>query len=167
LTSFKSIAIKVVAPAPENFTVSAVKNTAELDWDPTVCTNAVGYRIYRKLGSSGFDPDSCETGVPASTGFELLHTIEDIAQTSFVDDDNGKGLIIGLQYCYRVIAFFEDDAESYSSEEICIQLKKELPVITNVSVITTSLTEGIIDLAWSKPTEFDTSVYPGPYRYVI
>lgn len=167
LTSFKSIEIKVVAPAPENFTVIPVKNTAELDWDPTVCTNAVGYRIYRKLGSSGFDPDSCETGVPASTGFELLHTIEDIAQTSFVDDDNGKGLIIGLQYCYRVIAFFEDDAESYSSEEICIQLKKELPVITNVSVITTSLTEGVIDLAWSKPTEFDTSVYPGPYRYVI
>jgi hypothetical protein len=41
------------------------------------------------------------------------------------------------------------------------------PVITNVSVETTSATAGTMFLAWSKPDDFDTLIYTGPFRYDI
>jgi hypothetical protein len=66
-----------------------------------------------------------------------------------------------------VVALFSDGAESYASNETCVELQKVLPVITNVSVETTASSAGQIYIAWSKPTAIDTVQYPGPYRYVI
>ena len=46
-------------------------------------------------------------------------------------------------------------------------LKRDLPVITNVDVVTTSTTTGSIYVAWSKPTQLDFTQTPGPFRYVL
>jgi len=66
-----------------------------------------------------------------------------------------------------VVATYPDGAESYASNESCAQLKKDVPVITNVSIQKTGTTDGKVYLAWSKPTELDTLQSPGPYKYLI
>ena len=167
LVSYKTISITVVSPAPENLTAEAVGSTIRLNWNRAICAKAVGYRIYRKIGYYGFIPDNCETGVPAYTGYSLIHENTSISDTSYTDDDNGLGLIHGNDYCYMVTAYFQDGAESYASLEACATLKRDIPVITNVSNDSTDLTVGQVFVAWSKPTELDTIQIPGPYQYIL
>jgi len=167
LVDFESMNITVVAPAPENLTATPSGNTIMLKWDRSICPNAVGYRIYRRNGYYGFIPGHCETGVPAYTGYSLIAANDTITDTTFTDDNNGAGLLRGLDYCYMVIAYFADDAESYASLEVCTELSKDVPVITNVSVKNTDAVNGSLWVGWSKPTEFDTVQIPGPYKYLI
>ncbi|MEZ5067068.1 MAG: hypothetical protein R2847_00555 [Bacteroidia bacterium] len=110
-------------------------NSIQLNWNQTTCFNATGYKIYRRIGFYGYTPSQCETGVPAYTGYTLLTTIQGISNNSFKDDNNGTGLIPGNDYCYMVIAYFDDGAESYASNETCAILIQNLPVMTNVSVV--------------------------------
>jgi len=167
LVSYKTISITVVSPAPENLTTEAIGSTIRLKWDRAQCDKAIGYRIYRHIGFSGFVPAVCQTGVPASTGYVMIHENEGIEDTAYIDDDNGAGLIHGNQYCYLVISFFIDGAESYASLEVCATLKRDIPVITNVSNDSTDLQAGRGFIAWSKPTELDSNQIPGPFQYVL
>jgi gliding motility-associated-like protein len=167
LVSYKSVSIKIVCPAPENLTAEGVGSTIRLKWDKVVCEEAEGYKIYRRIGSTGFLPELCITGVPESSGYRLIHENESVNDTAYSDDDNGLGLIHGNQYCYLVTAFFQDGAESYASNEACANLKRDIPVITNVSNDSTDLQAGRGFIAWSKPTELDTIQIPGPYQYVL
>jgi gliding motility-associated-like protein len=167
LVSYKTVSITVVCPAPEGLTAQAVGSTIHLKWDQIACPKARGYNIYRKIGPSAFEPGVCETGVPPETGYVLVHQNEDITDTTFIDDDNGLGLVHGNQYCYRITAYFTDGAESYASEEACATLKRDIPVITNVSNDSTDLNPGRVFVAWSKPTELDTIQIPGPYQYIV
>jgi gliding motility-associated-like protein len=167
LVSYKTVSITVVCPAPENLSATAVGSTIRLKWDKIDCEKATGYMIYRRIGSGGFIPDFCETGVPFSSGFRMIFQNEDISDTNFTDDDNGLGLIHGNQYCYIITAYFLDGAESYASLEACANLKRDIPVITNVSNDSTDLQAGRGFIAWSKPTELDTVQIPGPYQYVL
>jgi gliding motility-associated-like protein len=66
-----------------------------------------------------------------------------------------------------VIAYFPDNAESYASNEACASLKKDAPTITNVSIMETDATVGKIHIQWTKPVEFDSLQYPGPYYYTV
>ena len=68
----------------------------------------VGYYIYRRDGASGFIPGYCQTGVPAYTGYRLIAENEGLSNVAFIDDNNGNGLIQGINYCYMVTAFFQD-----------------------------------------------------------
>ncbi len=166
LTSIKTVRITVVAPAPQNLQATPFENTISLSWNPTPCNNALGYKIYRRINSPGFIPDHCETGVPAYTGYRQIGTI-DINTTTFLDNNNGSGLLRGTMYCYLVIAYFSDMAESYASNEACTFLKKDVAIITNVSVQETGTSLGKVEVKWMKPTEFDSIQYPGPYYYII
>lgn len=167
LADFQTTTILVIGPKPENLTTDVQTNYINLTWDKTRCSQVVAYKIYRKLGPSGWSPGTCETGVPASTGFQLIATTPSINDTTFSDNNNGIGLVPGEDYCYRVVACYPDGAESIASDEACDQLKKDVPIITNASVNTTSQTNGSIYVAWSKPTEHDTMQFPAPYRYLI
>lgn len=167
LVSYQNVFITVVSPAPENLVAEAVGSTIRLNWDRIGCDKAKGYRIYRRIGASGFIPGVCETGVPPYTGYSLIHQNDDINNSAFVDDDNGNGLVHGNQYCYLVTAWFLDGAESYASEEACATLKRDIPVITNVSNDSADLSAGRVFVAWSKPTELDTIQIPGPYQYLL
>ena len=167
LTSLKTVRITVVSPAPQNLQAVPFQNTISLSWDPTPCSgNAVGYKIYRRINSSGFVPAHCQTGVPDYTGYKQIGTT-DIHTRTFTDNNNGSGLLRGTRYCYLVIAYFIDGAESYASNEACAFLKKDVPIITNVSILETDNSMGIIEVKWVKPTEFDSVQYPGPYYYTI
>jgi len=167
LVDFHSLSVKVIAPAPKNLNATVLSNAIALNWNKTPCSQAVKYKIYRKQGFSGWSPAYCETGVPAYTGFQLVGETANINDTNYIDNNNGLGLISGVTYCYRIIAIYPDGSESKASGEVCEQLIKDVPIITNVSVNNTSPTNGSMYVAWSKPTEFDLVLYPGPYRYLI
>ncbi len=167
LTSYKTVNIQVVAPAPENIQTNPLGNSILLSWDKSICEKASGYWIYRKKSYYGYFHGYCETGVPEYTGYSRIAQINDINTTQFKDDDNGAGLIHGIVYCYIVTAFFGDGAESYASLESCATLKKDVPIITNVSVTSTGTSDGTIYVAWSKPTELDLTQTPGPFQYQV
>lgn len=167
LVNFKSVAIKVIAPAPENLQVEALGNGVNLSWEKSFCDHNMGYRIYRRSGPSGWEHGYCETGVPLYTGFRLISELQGANTLSYRDDNGGLGLTHGIDYCYRVTAFFYDNAESYASNEDCAYLKRDVPIITNVSNDSLDLIQGIVNLVWSKPIELDTIQYPGPYNYLL
>ena len=167
LVDIKSMKILVIGPRPQNLATKPLGNTINLTWDPYSCSNAAGFYIYRKSDSTGFSPAYCQTGVPAYLGYVKIGVLNDINVTSFLDDNKGSGLNRGIKYCYLVTAFFPDGAESYASNEACAELKKDVPVITNVSINTTDPETGSLYLAWSKPSQLDTIQAPGPYKYVV
>ncbi|NVO03732.1 MAG: gliding motility-associated C-terminal domain-containing protein, partial [Bacteroidetes bacterium] len=167
LVDFESVNITVVGPSPKNLVANSAGNNIHLVWNKSACTNAIGYKIYRKSSYYGFFPDHCETGVPAYTGYSYLATINDILDTNFTDNNNGQGLIHGIDYCYMVYAIYPDGAESYASLEACAHLTKDVPIITNVSIENTSNNTGKVYTAWSKPSVLDTNVVLGPFKYKI
>lgn len=167
LVNFKTVFITVVAPAPENLQAEPLGTGINLSWGKSSCSNAVGYHVYRRSGQSGWEPGYCETGVPAYTGFRLIKEIDDINTLTFRDDNNGEGLVNGIDYCYRVTAVFFDEAQSYASNEACAHLKRDVPIITHVSNDSLDLNSGNVLVVWSKPIELDTIQNPGPYKYLL
>ncbi len=167
LVFIKTLQITVISPAPENLTANPIGNSIILKWNKSVCNNSIGYKIYRHNGASGWTHDYCETGVPSYTGFQLIGSTNSYNDTTFLDNNDGSGLLYGNDYCYVVISNYSDLAESYASNEVCASLKKDVPIITNVSVNITNQANGQIFLAWIKPTEHDTIQFPGPYQYRV
>lgn len=167
LFDVKTWNIKVVGPATRNVAAIPIGNAVKVMWSPNICQNIAGYKIYRRNGFYGYVHGYCETGVPAYTGYKLISTLKLPNDTSYLDDNNGTGLVHGIDYCYIVVAYYPDGAESYASDEVCVSLRKDVAIITNVSIEITSPSAGRIYLAWSKPTEIDTIQSPGPYTYLI
>ena len=167
LVDLVSVRITVVAPAPQNLTATPSGNAMTLTWSPSLCTDAIGYGLYRRTGFYGFTPAPCETGVPAYTGYVRIATLQGLNNTSFIDNNGGPGLAAGTDYCYLVIAEFADGGASYASQEACAVLKKEVPVITNASILTTDINIGQVYVAWSKPTDLDTVQFPAPHSYSV
>lgn len=168
LVTYESVLIRVIAPPVTGLSVDPNGNTMMLHWNPHGCSNVVHYNIYHRVGSfPGVIPCPCETGVPGYTGYSLVGTTNGVNDTTFVDNNNGAGLAIGISHCYMVTAVFADGSESCASLQICNQLKKDLPVITHVSVVTTDAVAGTDTIIWSKATEIDTNIYPRPYQYKV
>jgi len=168
LTAFSLVNVTVVAPAPQNPTATAIGNNILVTWNQSPCTQAIGYNIYRRNGFySGNIQCPCNTGVPSSTGFSLIATVYGLDTITFLDSNNGIGLSHGIDYCYIITAIFADGSESCASSQACAELKKDSPILTNVSVITTDATNGAMYVAWSAPTQLDTHQYHGPYVYKI
>lgn len=165
LVDLHTLEISVVGPAPKNPLANPLGNSIKVSWDVSNCSEAVGYKIYRKSGYYGFFPDSCEVGVPAYTAYSLVGTVSGLNTLTYLDDNNGNGLVPGIEYCYMITAYYPDGAESYASLEVCTELKKDVPVMTNVSINNTDVTNGSIYVAWSMPTELDSTQNPPPYRY--
>jgi len=167
LVDISSMLIEVVGPAPINLRAIPLGTSITLNWDNYACQNASGYYIYRKTDSTGFHHGYCQTGVPSYLGYSLIDKLNDITLTSYTDNNQGIGLTQGIKYCYMVVAIYPDKAQSYASNEACTHLKKDVAVITNVSVTTTDASEGKIYVGWSKPTEIDSIQARGPYEYII
>ena len=165
LVDLKSMNITVVAPAPTNFKAIPSGNNILLTWSPDICKNIIGYRIYRKEGCNDLARSACETGVPDSSAYQLIADV-DSSKTQYLDNDNGDGLVLGKTYSYLIVAYFSDGAESYASDFKCAELKKNVPVITNVSVLTTDAVNGSMYIAWSKPNMDSLPAY-GPYKYYV
>ena len=170
LSDLEHFFIRVMGPAPENLSLNNTIKGIELDWDkPSVCNNVRGYNIYRKIDTSYWDTTVCENGIPAQAGFKRIAKIIGQDSSKFFDNDNGKGLTPGITYCYRITAIYLSEGnfeliEGYASTEVCGTQKKELPVITHVSILETNASNGIVYLDWSKPTQIDTTIFTGPYE---
>tara|TARA_R110002096_G_scaffold386418_2_gene580423 strand:- start:141475 stop:144147 length:2673 start_codon:yes stop_codon:yes gene_type:complete len=156
--------ITVVAPSPKNPIAVATGQTINLNWDPSICTEAIGYRIYRKEDSFGFFPSDCETGVPDYTGYEFLAEVQGLNSLSYSDDFELKK---GVRYCYMVYAFFEDESESYASVEFCASLPLTDPLMTNVDILSTDQNNGNISIHWVHPPQIDSTMFPPPYSFKL
>lgn len=163
LQDYASMFVTVVAPGPENPTATPDAAQMLLAWDAGPCTNATGYRLYRRVGHSPWEHGYCETGVPAYAGYQYIGSTTGLNSTSFTD----QGLNFGIQYCYRVVATFPDGAESYASVEFCNMLQRDLPVMTHVSVGITDQATGVDTVRWSNAYDLDTLQYPGPYQFKL
>ncbi len=184
LATLRSVRITVVGPPPEDLQTEATSEEVTLTWDlPYVCEDAadelfLGFTVWRRINSNNFPPDTCQTGL-AGRGYtqvspagEYLRTVE--AGRYIFRDPNVER---GRTYCYRVLAVFGRrtsiggfvyrEIESLPSEEICVQLGRDLPLLLQVDVAQTNPTGGVIDVCWTKPqpADLDTLLNPGPYVY--
>lgn len=163
LVKLFTTSITIVCPAPENLTATPFENAIALSWQPTPCDSFIkGYKIYRKVNPYGYIPDHCETGVPAYTGYKQIATTNSLT-TTYIDENVKQA----NEYCYMVTAYFEDQGESYASNEACTILKNTLPLLTKNSIVSTDSQSGEIDIEWLAPKELDTIQYPGPYSYKL
>ena len=181
LSTLKTVLIKVVGPPPEDVQAEAMPEEIKVTWEkPYFCEEAAneyfrGFSVWRRIGSNQFLPDTCRPGL-SGLGYTkltvgLVNDMED-GRYVFFDSDVERG----RTYCYRILANFAqlsaannpfNKVESLPSEETCVQLNQEIPLITKVNVKTTDATTGSIEVEWTKPsaTDLDTLLNGGPYRY--
>ena len=168
LVDIKTWRIKVVGPPPVWSDIEQLPGrTVELNWDPYACANsAEEMQIWRRINSDPYVPDSCETGI--RPGYELVGTTN-MSTFSSTDLNGGEGLAPGNTYCYRLVAAYPAPrlGESIVSEEICITIDVDVPIITNVSVEETATEDGEIFVKWTPPYDIDKTLYPGPYTYEL
>lgn len=184
LATLKTIRIKVIGPPPEDVQTIASSQTIEVSWElPYVCEDAAnesfrGFSVWRRLNSDQTPLDTCETGL-AGRGYTRISadTLRAVsAGRYFYLDENVER---GKTYCYRVLAhfarrtsngmFFYNQVESLPSDEACVQLGRDVPLLTKVDVVTTDPATGAIDVCWAKPdpTDLDTILNAGPYTYEL
>lgn len=182
LADLKTVQIKVVGPPPEDVQADAEFGYAEITWQkPYTCETTVndyfyGFSVWRREGSNPFPPDTCRPGLAGRgyTQIVFFTKAEKDGRYYFKDTTVQRG----RTYCYRILGKFArvssggypyNLVESLPSEEVCVQLPRDLPLITNVSVLETDAANGEIEVRWSKPIagDLDTTINHGPYRYQV
>lgn len=182
LATLKTVRIKVVGPPPEDVQAVAGSGEVLVTWEsPYSCEvteddSFQGFSIWRRESSNQFPLDTCAPGLDGR-GYERLAfnlmEINDINRYTYLDGNVERG----RTYCYRVLGEFAqispngnylyNRVQSLASNEICVQLSRDVPLLTNVTVNETDNTAGEIEVRWSKPRaeDLDTIMNPGPYRY--
>lgn len=182
LADLHTVSIKVVGPSPEDVQADASLGNIEISWEkPYVCEGAannyfLGFSVWRREGSNPFVIDTCDPGLAGKGYTELIAVTKAVkdGRYFYVDSDVERG----RTYCYRVLAKFArvsqggypyNVVESLASEEVCAQLPRDLPLLTNVSVEATDVATGKMKIVWSKPLggDLDTIINHGPYRYQL
>ncbi|MBS9522915.1 gliding motility-associated C-terminal domain-containing protein [Litoribacter alkaliphilus] len=168
LVDIRTWNITVIGPPPVIEEVEQQPGrSAQISWDPYSCSgSAEEMQVWRRLNSDPYEPDECETGI--RDGWELIGTT-DMETFSFLDDNERQGLSPGNTYCYRLVSTFPQprSGESIVSEEFCITLDVDVPVITNVDIDQTDTENGEIIVRWTPPYDIDTEEFPGPYTYEL
>lgn len=182
LTTLHTLQIKVVAPPPENLVSESANGGIRLDWDfPYDCMSERkgrfrGFSVWRKRSTAQITVDSCAPSLDGS-GYEIIQFITNLNDGityNYLDTEVESG----ETYCYRVQAELASETESgqlfnfvesLPSNEICRQLNRDLPLITEVSVQSTDANAGTIDITYLTPltAELDTMVNVGPYAFDI
>ncbi|MDX1407656.1 MAG: gliding motility-associated C-terminal domain-containing protein, partial [Saprospiraceae bacterium] len=135
-----------------------------------------GFSLWRRIGSNNFEVDSCTPGMEGRGYQQIGFNILDFDGDRYFFDDTDVER--GKTYCYRVVGEFAlltqsgnpfNRVASLPSDEYCVQLSRDIPLITQVSVRETSGNEGVMDITWIKPLpeELDTILNPGPYRFQL
>lgn len=165
LSDYRQVNITVKAPPPTGVVATPLSGNIVVSWDQSNCPNATGYKVYRKKGSSNSSPDCCGQNSPIDMGYTFIGQTNSLSDTSFVDIAN---LAVGEEYCYVVTIVYPIDYESCISDEACVTLKRDVPIITHVTVLNTDLSSGVDSIIWAKATDIDTVTdYPPPYLYKI
>jgi len=179
LADMTTFNIRVYGPKPTGLKGTAVSDPTgtayRLNWDAYKCQIAgAKIAIYRAEKCTELEEDVCEPGIPAGSGYEEIGRV-DINQTTFLDNNGGEGLRPGVSYSYRIVAMFPRPGASptdpgyligggvsVASAEFCLNLPLVMPVITNVTVDSTSTTRGQITVKWIKPAA--AAGLPAQYR---
>jgi gliding motility-associated-like protein len=169
MSEFVTQEIYVNGPKPKGMLAVPDNQRVQISWNNyinTVCPNASSIQIYRRTDSSRFVDSKCTPGIPRGFRYELIATVP-ASQDTYTDDDKGKLLQPGKEYCYRLVATFPSPKGglSYASDEFCTVLQIEMPVITKVSVTKTGIDTGQVEVKWIPARDIDTLAYPKPYQY--
>lgn len=182
LATLKTTRIKVVGPPPERFLATSTADGNLISWDQPYACDMVendyfkGFTVWRRTSSNQFPIDTCNPSM-ADKGYTAI-------AFQVKDFENGRYFYLdetvepGSSYCYRVTATFAltsaagysfNLVESIPSDEDCTGLPLENPFITKVSVVETDVTNGAIQVEWTKPnTEvLDTNIFSGPYQFTV
>jgi len=182
LTDLKTILIKVVGPYPEDLLIDKNDGAFDLSWQkPYDCEVTEdnyfqGFSVWRKIGSNSFEIDTCENGLDGK-GYEIIEYLT-------MEEANGRYTYRDINiepnkvYCYRVLGNFGLNTsagyvynlvESLPSMEICETSSRDVPLLTNVDVLTTEQNDGHINVTWIKPDpeDLDTLENVGPYIYQL
>jgi gliding motility-associated-like protein len=168
LVDIRTWQIRVVGPRPTGLTATPEGSAMRLSWNSYSCRNATEMIIWRRTGCGDLPDEPCQTGVNPASGYVAIGRVP-IGTTTFVDNNNGRGLESGVSYSYVISAGFAPPAggESLASEAVCTALALDVPFITKVSVERTDAAQGEILVHWMQPRELDLAAYPGPYRYEL
>lgn len=166
LVDIRNVNIKVLGPPPGMPELIPGSNQVTVTWPADTCAPVDHYQVFRKTGPAAYVPDSCQEGMPASTGYELIGNTTSRLDTIFVDNNEGRGLEQGSEYCYVIVSVYPDGALSFPSPENCTPLVEGSPSILEVSV-TEHSRNGTIRVAWKRPRDLDTIPATGPYEYLV
>ncbi|MEO0338134.1 MAG: gliding motility-associated C-terminal domain-containing protein [Bacteroidota bacterium] len=184
LATLKTVRIKVVGPPPQDVVAEPVPGAIDVTWElPYDCDMVPdnyfqGFTVWRREGSNPFPIDSCETGL-AGRGYEQLTTFSIIQERDGRYFYRDEEIISGRTYCYRIVAEFArttpggnfayNFVESLPSDEGCIRIKRDVPFMTKADVITTSPTDGIVEVCYAPPIpeNLDTNINRGPYIFEL
>ena len=165
LVDIQTWLISVKGPKVKGITATPGLNSITLNWPLYTCSaNADYIKIYRRDCDSVVpNPNPCKTGPLA--GYALVGTVA-ATTTAFTDNNNGLGLDKGKSYCYIFVATYPAPGygESYPSNQLCVELNRDVAVFSSIDVTETSTTTGKVFLNWYAPSA--TSV-AGPYSYDI
>jgi gliding motility-associated-like protein len=182
LAVLKQVRIYVVGPPPLDVQADATSEFVDVTWDsPYICENAAddyfgGFSVWRREGSNPFPIDNCEPGLDGRGYTKIVIETEEIVDGRYFFRDNDVER--GRTYCYRVLAKFAltsqtgnpfNEVESLPSNEVCVQLSRDVPLLINVSVDETETANGEMFVRWTKPLaeDLDTLLNPGPYVYEL
>lgn len=184
LATLKTVRIKVVGPPPQDVQAESVSNEVVVSWaNPYRCEETQidyfrGFSVWRREGSTDFPIDTCTPGLDGS-GYQRITNAfvnnEEDGRYVFRDADVERG----RTYCYRILGEFAfttptgsatyNPVQSLASDSACVQLSRDVPLLTNVSVMSTDASIGQMEVCWSKPLaeDLDTTQNPGPYTYEV
>ena len=165
LSDYEAFNIEVRPPPVTGLIASPLGNSIRLMWNKAICSNAIGYNVYKKLGTINTYEECCQSLNLSNYGVSLIHQSISNNDTTFIDFDS---LEIGTPYCYFVTAIYDfGQVESCPSDTACSIVQNEVAILTNVSVVRTDSLIGIDSINWINPNELDTNQYQGPYHYEI
>lgn len=170
LNAYQTTNIHVIGPPITDLKAAVAGNSVKLTWDPSTCKQTVGYNIYRAIGCDKYTPGPCQTGVPPSSGYIYIGSTAGWSNVTFTDST----VVPGLYYSYIVDAVYPaiaGSAQSIASNDTCVFIRRDIPLLTNVSVDSTASGTGRIYVRWIKPKsdalDFDTTTFTGPYTYLL
>lgn len=182
LATLKTIRIKVIGPAPEQLTTAATPQGIRLEWQmPYSCEITEnnffqGFSVWRKETSSTIQPDTCNPGLSGGPYQKIVFktNASENGHFFYLDTNVEKG----KTYCYRVLAEFAklsatgnpfNKIESLPSNESCMILRRDAPLIIRVSVEHTDERDGQMLVKWTRPLpdQLDTILHHGTYNYSI
>jgi len=150
--------IFVNGPPPTDLTLTPGPRQITLTWQPPPC-QPDSYRIYRAPAPQTYtDTPCCRSSL---TGYTLVGSVPGTL-TTFTDRD----LEFSPRYCYRLRAVY-GRLESCPSNEACITLPINFPLMTQDSIHTTDPTTGAIWVSWNHPLVLDSVFFPPPYTYTL
>ncbi len=182
LADLKAVRIRVVGPPVKNLTATPFSGRVELEWDkPYKCEGIgnnrfKGFNVWRRDKCAPFQIDTCGTDLRGQGFVKIKSRALTFTGNRYTYSDNTVER--GKQYSYVITAEFTEvnstgfpinEVEGLPSNKICVQVARDLPLMTNADVKTTSTTTGSIFVQWSKPyaRDLDTLQNSGGYQYAL